>query len=711
MAYARDWQLILLPETADSVFFANTTKDGNESAAMQTQFQNGLSLPLSRSLNTLVSYERAFDDCTQALCGQETLDKAFAVITKKAPNVQLVIVYSLNRSLAGVYSLNYRLLDPLSFAIRHSNSLNGLSIANQNEAFAAGQALGRDIELHLQTTALINTFSLTLSGFLLDELAGLSTYILSNSPQSKLLLLNSREQDHWVTSALISNEYQLQSKLSASQLKQLLQQYFNRQNLEVSAQYTLKKQQLNIQRLGNPNAPSLITTLIIALLLLALLAGLVRRQYLHFYLQEYTRKRNAEAWLSCYEKASFRAYGLKSKWGSQLSYWRRLLRDADDFAKQAKVYFDAGDVNTAKVFLSKAMHANSANQQARSLLHQITDYEANTQQLSENEQWIHNKVAKAMNNYRQQQVIKALRRAYQAHARATQDKGLKRQAKAIKKLINKIKTESKTSVSALMLNCSSDPSSHLICQNQSVQIGRLPSRSDTAWISNQDSVFYINHKSISRIGQQCQIERSEIGFELVDLGSKNGNFVNQERLEPKQRYLLQHGDVVQLGSKSLASSVRLDVNLSNNRNLLQLSFAQQTSALLDKLELNKIWPDNALATRTTLSCVQQGCMLLFNPNTRKMLVADAGECRLQDAEFMPVCAINLGQSASIAPCDNALDVQIDATPLLGEVPLICPCNVAFICKDGQQISFQLSEYDSDAPRYAHTSLLDVTTER
>ena len=93
-----------------------------------------------------------------------------------------------------------------------------------------------------------------------------------------------------------------------------------------------------------------------------------------------------------------------------------------------------------------------------------------------------------------------------------------------------------------------------------------------------------------------------------------------------------------------------------------------------------------------------------------MLVADASECRLQDADFMPVCAISLGQNANIAPCDNALDVQIDATPLLGEVPLIFPCNVAFICKDGQQISFQLSEYDSDAPRYAHTSLLDVTTE-
>lgn len=729
-AEAKNWQLMMLP---NSELMLSQNKSGlseNEplvSAALASkemaQFEDGLSLPLSRNLDSVISYQKVFKNCQQKWCGQPSLEEALQQIRTQAENVQLVILYEFNETPNGEITASIKLMDPLSFSIRFADKIVYGSKTPAIDYFAFGQDVGRLIDKRLQEITPSHFYQLLLSGFLVDELSGLSTYILSNSPNSMLKLINSMQQDSLLGNyqSVVTSEYQLQSSLSATQFNQLLQQYFARQNINIQSQYMHTTKQLVVQRTGNPYAPSMVTSFIIFVLVIVFFAGFIRRQMLHLYLQEHTTKRNAQAWLATYKKAAFPVYRLKSKWSSQASYWMRLKRESEEFAKQAKVYYDAGDVNTSKLFISKSLHSDSSNESAKSLSYEIEAYENNTQQLSENEQWIRNKVAKAMNNYRQQQPIKALRRAYQAYERATQVKDLKRQAKAIKKLINKIKAEYVTQARSIMLHCSSDPSSYLICQNQTVHIGRLPNKTDAPWISNQDSVFYINHKSVSRIGQQCQVQRVDDGYCLQDMDSKNGSIVNQQRCEADTLCHLSDGDIIQLGAKSFSSAVRLRVSLSKDNELMQLSFAQQATALLDRRELNKIWPDNTLATRTSLTCVKRSCHLIFDPSLGKMQLMHFNakdnqsivdklshlETSSRQGTLLAICKISLGSKASIAPIDNNLELLFDLVPLLGEVPLVFPCNLQWVDSSGKVTSFQLNEYDSKAIRYAHSTLLEA----
>ena len=61
--------------------------------------------------------------------------------------------------------------------------------------------------------------------------------------------------------------------------------------------------------------------------------------------------------------------------------------------------------------------------------------------------------------------------------------------------------------------------------------------------------FYIDDDTISR--RHARIDRQGNRFEVVDLESTNGTFVNGRRLPPHQAYILRDGDELRLGQVQL----------------------------------------------------------------------------------------------------------------------------------------------------------------
>ncbi len=55
--------------------------------------------------------------------------------------------------------------------------------------------------------------------------------------------------------------------------------------------------------------------------------------------------------------------------------------------------------------------------------------------------------------------------------------------------------------------------------------------------------------------QHAEIHRSENDYYLVDIGSVNGTYLNDELLRPKQRYLLKLGDKISLGKENKVAFV------------------------------------------------------------------------------------------------------------------------------------------------------------
>ena len=61
---------------------------------------------------------------------------------------------------------------------------------------------------------------------------------------------------------------------------------------------------------------------------------------------------------------------------------------------------------------------------------------------------------------------------------------------------------------------------------------------------------------ISRV--HSVIDCSRNGLQITDLDSRNGTFVNGEKLHPYNAHILRHGDTVRLGSMSLEVVVKVD---------------------------------------------------------------------------------------------------------------------------------------------------------
>ena len=709
VAQAKDWELMLVPHQHEA----------NLSIDQLKQLEAGVVSAINSNLDNVVDLSQAIKDCRKMWCGYAGMQDLMQQILAKTPQVELVVIYSISAAQASnELNINVSLIDPLSLNIRFSDTLR----ASVNKSmFDVGVMLGGLIESQLRVDHNSNRYLVNLSGFADAELDGLSTHILSNAANKQLRLLKSAQSYllYGKYFPLTNTQYNVSSSLSASQLKQMLLRYFKAQNLSVEFEFDVNTQALSVKRSGNPYAPSVLTWLSIFLLMLVLAAIFIRRQVLQQRLHEYSKKHNADKWLETYHKAAFPLYRLHRKWRSRASYWERLQRDSLQHYEQAKMYVDAGELVTAKLLLSKALHTNSANSAAKDLVQHIKGVEGDVQNLSETEQWLRNKIAKAMNNYKQLESSKALRQLYQAFDKANEEKGFKKQAKAIKKLIRNILNNSAISTQSIVINCSADAISTVMLNNETLHLGRLPSKTDIPWISSRDAVFYINHKQVSRIGQHCFISKREQGFVLIDSVSKNGTYVNGELCDKNVPVVLRNGDRIQLGSQHNVNSATFVVSLNDASNVMQLTFLPPSENLVERSELNRIWPDNALALRTQLSYVQNEGVLLFNAVTQRMQICERADLakllKKRKRSITPVCLINLGEKSSLSPFPSKLaqehgfdlsnmQLQVDDVLLLGEVPLELPCTLSV-----NSLTFTLTDYRNASVRHSHSELQNVTS--
>ncbi len=98
-----------------------------------------------------------------------------------------------------------------------------------------------------------------------------------------------------------------------------------------------------------------------------------------------------------------------------------------------------------------------------------------------------------------------------------------------------------------------------------------------------------NTDFVSRLHAEIQTERST--FYLVDLGSTNGTYLNNMRLEPRERYPLSLGDKIDLGHGSKVTFIFLqkqhvvdqsDTILNNPPTVIQIEFLPQSDQSLMK---------------------------------------------------------------------------------------------------------------------------------
>ena len=763
-AHASVWQLMIIPEAAPDQKNSSRTSTSFDQAYLQ--IAQGLSLSIARGEVALIAEQKVFASCEQYLCGQ--IDEANTVqkIKRDAQNVQLVILYAYSHDTT---TLHVRALDPVSMSLRFADNLAIVGEPSPVALRLLGQDMGRLILAKLASTQPQLEYSLSFNNFLSDELSELTSAVLVNNQNTQLVLRQTVIKyalfDQFLP--LSDSEYKLKTSLSASQVEQMMRTFFDDKSVPININFshqagvllkpndivnasssTHAQMTFLVIRAVNPYVPLLIIIVFLLLIFFLLLILVLRRRHLDQRLTKYDKKRNADMWLKTYQKASFPLFGLRGKHAASYAYWQGSQNESNTLSFQAKLYFDAGDINTTKLFVSKALHANAANLKAQKLLQTIQAEEENAQAFSENEVWVRNKLTKAMNNYRLQRPYRALRQLYQALTQAQQDQAqpdqaLEKQIKAINRLIKQVSKTMIRPINTLLISCRSPNEDHnqsifqriLVCNNDTIHIGRLPTTDMQAWISKSDAVFYINHQSVSKVGHHGYIQQQANGFYYIDSHSKNGSFINGELLKPHQPQKLHHNDILQLGGQNQALCVALCIQISSMHSLLQVAFIPKYLTQQEQQTRNRLWPDHDVAHKMQLSVIKKQCWLVYNASTQKMDMCEVGSFCQRDTptlcnekpmtdekvnhnaveanlHYKLLCCITLGENATITPINiNPLTnshkqplLLLENEALLGEMPLVLPCNLRY-----GGIEFALNEYDSSSIVRSH--VFEVSAKR
>lgn len=680
LVWAKNWQIMLIPQAAVS----------EQQAALQAQYasiiEQTIAYQLLQNLEQVISAKGVFGECNSPLCGSASLQQALQKIQSQAREVELVLLYGLSTGPEAMLSIE--LIDPLSLEYYDSFTLPLLTDSEGSISLAQIRSLSSDmgkvVAQRLNKVIKYNRFHLVLRGFALDEVAPFASYVLSESPQSELRLSKSEKVESWMSDYLpvMDTRFVVTIGATESQFNQLLNRFFEQSNIDIVNEFDAERQQFVVSRLGNPYTPSLLSSFLMMMIFIALCVLLIKRQIFQYQLERYAQKKSADQWLEVYAHARSPWFMLRAKWGNQFSYWQRLQRESQDLEKQAKLFFDAGDTTSAKLFISKSLNLNIDAKLARSLVQRIENQELNHKALSEKEQWVRNKVAKAMNNYRGNQPIKALRQSYQALAALQDEKKLKRQYKAIKRLIQKINADFSRNVEHLELSDLQTNDHCLVSTTAQFEIGRFSSRDMTLTRLEDVMPFHINHKALSRTGKHLAIQRTDNGFYMFDQGSTNGSFVHSvteenTRLKKGQARLLVDRDVINLGAQSDLSAVKFIANVDEKHDLLHLRVSKQLTKTLDIADLARVWPDYMHAMRSSLVMTRSSFVLAVNVSTQALSIISLSESQ-QSKDYEGIVVIELGKQARLSPYHQVQEedaILYNNEALLGDAPLVLPCEL------------------------------------
>ncbi|MBT1449405.1 FHA domain-containing protein [Glaciecola sp. XM2] len=672
---AKEWQLMLVPQQTSS----------QQNAQLQSQYakviEQALAYQLTQSSSTVLHAQSVFGQCTEALCGAESLSDAMQLIANKAEHVELVLLYGISDTTPAMLSVE--MIDPVSLEFYDAFNLPLLNSDTQRISLAQIRSLSGDLGTvvanRLREIVKKKSFKLVLQGFTLDEVAPFSIYFMSQTNQSELRLTKSEKVDSWMSKyfPIVETHFMASTAATETQFNQLLDRFFKESDIEALIEFDSATQQFLVSRIGNPYAPSLFSRFLMLLALGALLVLIVKRQIYHFQLERYADKKSADQWLDVYAKAKSPWFVLRSKWGNQFSYWQRLQRESQELEKQAQLFFDAGDVISAKLFVSKALNLNADAQMASALITKINHQESSQKALSDKEQWVRNKVAKAMNNYRGNQPIKALRQAYQALASIKGEKQLKRQYKAIKRLIQKVNNDFSETYDHIELTDLDNGDTCVLTTAAQVDIGRFSSKDMRLSLATGTLPLYINHKALSRAGKHLTIQKHANGFYMMDQGSTNGSFVSDETLSSQEPRLVVNGDNIKLGADSELTAVKLLAQVDDDHSVLRLRVSNQLTQTLDIADLARVWPDYMHAMRTSLLMTASEAVLAHERSSGEIRLISRSQLKQSD-DYIEVLSLTLGKGAKVKPLSEepmGETLYLNDELLLGMVPLILPCEI------------------------------------
>lgn len=520
------------------------------------------------------------------------------------------------------------------------------------------------------------TYKLTLLNFTPQELDIVSSMVLSRTDNVNTILLDEKTTMHFLGLFLPSKEitFELSTLLSPSQFREQMSLLFKRMNVEVSSTFIHQDNLFKSTRAVSAYSIQLVIFWSALIILMILLTLLVFWSWVQFKLNVYESHNQSAKWIRFVHILRLipLPFLCRNKWQKQLSYWQKRVSQADIWFNNAQQLLQNNEIESAHIFVKKALQGNASNMTAQALEVKIAEQLSKHQAIQDEREQFKKRVSKAVELAHAGKVLAALEQAYKAlelcqRQVAVNGPSIDLQIESTKNLIQGISANSGQRCEGIIL-ASGEQKIHINCA-QSMRIGRSSPNTE----SDTSADVTLPQDTLSRVHQSIIIARQPNGFTIQDLGSTNGMWLQYRECENNKEYILAEMDQIHLSPPDELGSIGFQVRHIGTNQSIALGLCQ--NAILPAV--------NFSSAKSFLNSSEYADHRWYLSNERFYLVCSLNKYiwysesqwrvsqaqKITKEEVNEVLKIELKGDVYLHLCSQTFDVRIDNTRILGSVPL------------------------------------------
>lgn len=652
------------------------------------------------------------DQCDTSFCGYQSLNDL--INNESLPSVALVINVNagLSTGIQAVDLVSQQVLSSITIELGES------VLAEPNLSKSAQSAYAKALEQAISDASLLviqqlkenkksYQISFNVEALTQTELQYIETKLRSFSAQigGEFTLLKNQVAQSWLFSGGLNegwflqydSEFRLISTATPTQVWQSFTQVINDANLSI----TIEGNTITVARKGPAFLlQKLLLTLLIVILIYALL-NYIWWQFVSAKLQILDAQKHATRWLKLYQLWLYSPFYIPLDIKRQALDLKQQLNLSQQYSLEIKQALSKQQVEQAKYLLSQLSATDRSFAELSELKKEIEQQEK--QVLSQSNQTLQVKecLSSAVNALTQGQNYQAYYFCYLAkkHCQTEQYQEIA----AIDKLLQKIASRAKqnlqeasaeTVANLIVKKSLESPDSgaemtavgrhYLLSNHKQIQIGR-----DNNTLRTDQECLYVpvNHSAVSSFHKHLKIENAKGLFTALDLGSKNGTWLNQTLLDGHPR-VLETEEIISLSAKQGTTPLQFCISTDSINQSLKIELDKTNAVLFDRSHLINVWNNFIDITSSDFWLVGAGIYLCFD-NKQGLYFS-----HLHELSKSPLVLAKIFHKDTWKirpeqddPLSNRLVIN-DAT-LIGEVVLESSTKI-----DYQQHSIQLS-YASD----------------
>ena len=578
-ALANDWQALLVSDLQDKSSELSVSEVINDKLIDAfTRQQVALVSPSALSLN-----------CALPNCGEKSLMSLSSRVLKTHPDINLLVLYKLRQERTGMNDelvMRLKAVDPVSGVVIFSagiseefeKEVSTSTIRHLSEKLAL--TLGERFSATIARSAKRYSYTVSMKEFTPEESRVLSSLLLPSAANISTTLLTEETHNHFLRLLLPTKDisFRVTSPLTPAKFRQQAAGLSQRLGLEANIRFIQQDSLFELTRAQPAYFWQNLGLWLVFIAIIYLVLLLLLRFWIEINLRRYARENECGRWLTLLDtiqKVPF-PFLVSKSWKNKISHFEKRVEQSRMWFDNATNLLQNNEVESANVFVKRALEQNASNISARALENAISEQQSKHQEIKDERELWKELVSSAVSFAKQNNTFLALEKAYTALDLCKSHEKYNRpvidlQIDSIKKLIERISANKSALCEGLVI--SAKKQQLIINTSSQMHIGR-PNKNSPL---NQDLHLQLPQSNLSRLGQSAAVTRQDAGhFSLVDIGASNGVWLQYKNIETERDYVLEEMNQIHLLPPDDLGTIALQVAYVRGDSCLALCLSQNS---------------------------------------------------------------------------------------------------------------------------------------